>query len=86
MARNQVQAGFVLGSDGKIYVQVPSDNQWGFDICDDDQSWAGGVGSGLASWRLLENEDPAITDDDRTRVGWILAEFYSSQLGCKIIL
>ena len=77
MARNRVQAGFVLGSNGKIYAQVPSDNQWGFDICDDDQAWAGGVDSGLASWTLIANDDPRITQDDRERVGWIIDECWS---------
>jgi hypothetical protein len=69
-----VKAGFVLGSDGDIYAQIPADNQWGFSICDDDQAWAGGVGSGLESWTLLPNEDSRITEDDRERIGWMLDE------------
>jgi hypothetical protein len=75
--KTTVKAGFVLGSDGRIYVQVPADNQWGFSICDDDQSWAGGVGSGLQSWMLLANDDPRITEDDRERIGWMLDEVAS---------
>jgi hypothetical protein len=66
--------GYVLGSDGKIYVQVKDDSQFGFAICDDELSWAGGVGSGLASWTLIPNDDSRITDEDRERLGWILDE------------
>jgi hypothetical protein len=72
-----VKAGFVLGSDGRIYVQVPADNQWGFAICDDDQAWPGGFDSGLESWTLLPNEDSRITEDDRERIGWMLDEVAS---------
>ena len=78
MMKKVIKVGFVLGSNGKIYAQVPAGNQWGFDICDDDQAWAGGVGSGLSSWTLLSNDDPRITEDDRERVGWILDECWSS--------
>ncbi len=70
----KAKAGYVLGSDGKIYVQVQDDSQFGFAICDDEQSWAGGVGSGLASWTLIPNDDSRITDEDRERLGWILDE------------
>ena len=69
-----VKAGFVLGSDGEIYLQIPADNQWGFSICDDDQAWPGGFNSGLESWTLLANDDPRITEDDRERIGWMLDE------------
>jgi hypothetical protein len=72
-----VKAGFVLGSDGDIYAQIPADNQWGFSICDDDQAWPGGFNSGLESWTLLANDDPRITEDDRERIGWMLDEVAS---------
>lgn len=68
------QAGYVVGSDGKIYVQVRDDSQFGFSICDDEQSWAGGLGSGLTSWTLIASDDSRITDNDRDRLGWILDE------------
>ena len=66
------KAGYVIGSDEKIYVQVPANNQHGFSICDEDQSWEGGIGSGLQAWTLLANDDPRITQSDRERLGWIL--------------
>jgi hypothetical protein len=81
-----VQPGFVLGSDGRIYVQVPADNQWGFSICDDDQSWPGGFSSGLESWTLLANDDQRITEDDRERVGWILDELDIADPDCPLIV
>ena len=70
----KAKAGYVLGSDGKIYVQVKDDSQFGFAICDEELSWAGGVGSGLASWTLIPNDDSRITDEVRERLGWILDE------------
>jgi hypothetical protein len=73
-----IKLGFVLGSDGKIYAQVPAPNEHGFEICDDDQSWPGGLGSGLENWSLLANDDPRISEDDRERVGWILDEHCDS--------
>ena len=67
-----VQTGYVIGSDGKIYVQVRDNSQFGFSICDDDQSWAGGIG--LGNWTLIASNDSRITDEDRERLGWILDE------------
>jgi hypothetical protein len=72
--RCAVKPGFVLGSDGRIYAQMPAENLFGFVICDDDHSWAGGINSGLAHWTLLANDDPRITEDDRERIGWMLDE------------
>lgn len=75
MANDQVKAGYVLGSNDKIYVQVPADNQWGFEICDENESWPGGVNSGLKSWTLLSRDDERITNDDRSRLDWVLDEW-----------
>jgi hypothetical protein len=72
--RCAVKPGFVVGSDGRIYAQMPAENPFGFVICDDDQSWAGGVNSGLSHWTLLANDDLRITEDDRERIGWMLDE------------
>ena len=66
------QTGYVIGSDGKIYVQVRDDSQLGFFICDNEQSWAGGLGSGLTRWTLIANDDSRITDEDRERLGWVI--------------
>lgn len=71
---DSTQTGYVIGSNGRIYVQVRDDSQFGFAICDDEQSWAGGVGSGLTSWTLIASDDSRITDNDRERLGWILDE------------
>ena len=71
---DSTETGYVIGSNEKIYVQVRDDNQFGFSICDEEQSWAGGVGSGLSNWTLIASDDSRITDDDRERLGWILRE------------
>ena len=69
MDATAAKTGYVIGSDGKIYVQVRDDSQFGFSICDDELSWAGGVGSGLTSWTLIASDDSRITDEDRARLG-----------------
>jgi len=64
--------GYVITSTGKVLMQIPSNNQWGFSIQDDDQTWPGGCGIG--EWGVLEDTDPRITDADRERLQWILDE------------
>ena len=69
---NDQLAAYVITSDGNIYVQATADNQWGFAIYDDDQTWPGGFGIG--EWELMANDDPRITDADRERLQWIIDE------------
>lgn len=72
-----VHTGYVITKDGSVYVQVPTENnQWGFEICDDDQAWAGGIGIG-GEWTAISSDDPRITDADRDRLQWILDEHNS---------
>lgn len=68
-----VRPGYVVTDDGEILVQLPTDNQWGFVLADDDQMWPGGFGV-AAAWELLSDSDPRITDDVRDRLGWLLEE------------
>ena len=72
MNEKQIAAGYILTDNSNIYVQIPADNQWGFSIQADDQTWPGGLG--LGQWELLASDDPRITDADRERLGWILDE------------
>jgi hypothetical protein len=72
MSNAKIKAGYVLTGRGNLYVQIPSDNQYGFSIYDDDQTWPGGFGIG--EWTLLASDDPRITDADRERLQWILDE------------
>jgi hypothetical protein len=67
------KAGYVLGSDGKIYVEIPMQDHFGFAICDEDQSWQGSF-IPFKSWTLLANDDPRISESDRERLGWMLDE------------
>jgi hypothetical protein len=69
----QVDAGFVRDAQGNYFVQLPDDNQWGFSICDDDQTWPGGLGGPSSPWKLVDaDEVPAA---DRDRLAWILDDF-----------
>ena len=69
---DQVKAGYVITSNGTVLAQIPADNQWGFAISSDDQTWPGGFG--VDDWELLASNDPRITDADRERLQWILDE------------
>lgn len=70
MRRDPVQKTFV--TDGSLFlVQLPDDNKFGFVLADDDQTWDGGIGSGMKSpFRAVSPED--VPDDDRERLGWLL--------------
>lgn len=62
--------GYVICENGLILVQTPDDNQWGFTIHSDDQSWPGGFSIG--SWTAIRDDDPRISDLDRESLGWII--------------
>lgn len=66
-------ATYVVTDAGGVLVQLPADNRWGFVLADDDQSWPGGFGV-AQTWEAVSHDDPRITDDDRDRLGWLLAE------------
>jgi len=68
----QLHKGFVLHEKAGILLQLPAENQHGFILADDDQTWPGGFGLGNASWECLANDDPRITDEDRERLEWML--------------
>lgn len=67
--RSPVQKTFV--TDGsRVLVQLPDDNQFGFVLADDDQTWDGGIGSGMKSfWAVSPEEVPS---EDMDRLGWLL--------------
>ena len=67
--KKQVPAGFVKTSDGTWLVQKPADNQWGFELCDDDQSWPGGLGIATSFELVAQNKVPKTV---REELGWLL--------------
>ena len=69
---NDQLAAYVITASGNIYLQITADNQYGFSICSEDQTWPGGFG--LGEWTLIDNDDPRITDADRERIQWIIDE------------
>ena len=52
---------YVETDTGEILVQLPADNQWGFLLADDDQTWDGGFGCGATSWKPLPEDAPQLT-------------------------
>lgn len=68
-----IPRGYVLTDLGQILVQLPAENQWGFVLADDDQTWPGGFGI-ARGWELLAGDDPRITEADRERLSWLIEE------------
>lgn len=61
--------GYVKDETGSVFVQVWDDNEWGFSICDDDQTWAGGFGLGSNWWPIDESD---VSEEDKDRLSWLL--------------
>jgi hypothetical protein len=72
-----VKAGYVKDTKGRYYVQLPDDNQWGFSICDDNQTWPGGFGllanHGVSTWHMVPEDE--VPPEEQERLGWILDDF-----------
>ncbi len=66
---NPVQKTFVTDGE-RFLVQLPDDNQFGFVLADDDQTWEGGVGSGMKSFRAVSPEN--VPDEAMELLGWML--------------
>jgi len=63
------RACYVLTSDGRVLVQIPTRNPWGFSLADEDQTWPGGVGI-AESWTTVSAS--IVSKEDRDRLEWIL--------------
>lgn len=68
--KETAKTGFVLGSDGRVLVQLPADNQFGFVLADEESTWAGGIGSGFTTWKLVDQSQ--VSPDDVERLGWLI--------------
>lgn len=58
---------------GKVLVQLDDDNpynEFGFVLADDDQTWDGGMGSGIKQWAVVPESE--VSEEDRERLGWML--------------
>lgn len=66
---SEILPAYVRTSEGIYLVQRPADNEWGFELCDDDQSWPGGFGV-ATKWDVFhESRVPA---EEKERLGWLL--------------
>lgn len=63
---------FVTNGAGGYLVQIPSDNEHGFVLADDDQTWPGGLGCGWSEWTLVDRAD--VPPEVEERLGWLLDE------------
>lgn len=52
-----VYEGWVRHSNGQAYYQQAADNQWGFDLLDEEKSYPGGVDLGNGSWAPISESD-----------------------------
>jgi hypothetical protein len=64
---------WVITDNGTILIQRPANNQWGFELASDDQTWPGGFGI-AQSWEAIPDDDPRITDEDRDTLQWLFDE------------
>ena len=81
----RVRAGYVLCSNGDILAQIPEDNQYGFSLLSDDQSYPGGIGCGSRTWRLLPDDHQAILRSDREKLGWIIEQTAVTSRGSPLV-
>ena len=68
MEKRITEKNYVKTDTNMVLVQVPDDNEFGFSLCDDDQSWPGGFGV-ARRWEIIPESE--VPDEDRERLGWI---------------
>jgi hypothetical protein len=79
----QVQNGYVKTTNGEFYVQTAENNQWGFSLHSDDQSWPGGFGV-AGEWVLVpESEVPEAVKE---QLGFMLENEEPKRLRAERIL
>ena len=67
-----MHTGYVVDTaTGNVYLQLPADNQQGFVIADDDQTWEFPP---FSHWQAVADDDSCVSSDDRERLQWILDE------------
>lgn len=66
-----IVATFVRTNQGSYLVQLPAENQWGFVLADDEQTWPGGHGV-AQSWEAVRPEE--VPAEDRKRLEWLLKQ------------
>ncbi len=71
MTTATIKAGYVITDSGRILIQAPAENQWGFSLHSGNQSWPGGVGIAFFL-EILDDDDPRISDEIRNTLGGIL--------------
>jgi len=71
---DQSKTGFVTDGSGRFLIQKPADNEWGFSLFSDDQSWPGGFDSGFLNWYFVSPE--RVPKETHEELGWILADEY----------
>jgi hypothetical protein len=62
--------GYVVAAAGKVLVQLPANNEWGFCLVTADESFPGGIG--VFVWECVTPDDPRVTAKDKERLGWLL--------------
>lgn len=63
-------ASYVTDGRGNYLVQLLADNEFGFVLADDDQTWPGGFGSGMSQWHACDAAE--VPAEDQERLGWLL--------------
>ena len=57
---------------GRVLVQTDDDNEFGFVLADDEQTWPGWFGPGVKSWKVVAASE--VSEEDQEKLGWLLDE------------
>ena len=81
MSTKKLHCGYVKVTEGsgkgQILLQIPdAQSRFGFYLCDDDQSWDGGIGIANSWEKISEKKVPT---EDKERLGWILEDQKSAK-------
>jgi len=68
--RIRCKKGYVVAAAGKVLVQLPANNEWGFCLVTADESFPGGIE--VFVWECVTLDDPRVTAKDEERLGWLL--------------
>jgi hypothetical protein len=63
--------GFVLTDRGEFMIQRPAQNQWGFELVNQEGSWPGGIDA-ASQWTAVSRD--SVPPEIEAYLGWILDE------------
>lgn len=77
--KNHKSCGFVMTPEKKVYLQLCADNQHGFDLISEDQTFAGGLGASSKNWSHCSKTlaKKYLSEDEYVTLNYYLEEHLS---------